>query len=221
MDRSVYSLVLMEDVIRQIDELAYTMHTSRSNLINQILAERVQMVTPEMRVQDIFEYLSQSMQRHKGFQLQAQTSQAVFSVKSPLQYRYRPVVRYCVELYREPRDTVGELRVTVRTQSQQLLQDWQTFGRLWAQLEDRYAAPAPQKQMRTQVEPGKLARKLAAPAVKEGNGHEALAHNIENYLTMFDDILKQYFARVEDPPAAQRAAQARYLQYVENGLPRI
>ena len=59
MNRSVYSLVLMDDVIRRIDELAYAMHTSRSNLINQILAEKLQMVTPEMRYQDIFQYLEQ------------------------------------------------------------------------------------------------------------------------------------------------------------------
>ena len=31
MNRSVYSLVLMDDVIRRIDELAYAMHTSQSN----------------------------------------------------------------------------------------------------------------------------------------------------------------------------------------------
>ena len=221
MNRSVYSLVLMDEVIHQIDEMAYAMHTSRSNLINQILAERVQMVTPEMRYQDIFQYLTQSMEQHKGFQLQTQPSQAMFSVKSPLQYRYRPVVRYCVELYREPGEAVGELRVTVRTQSRQLLQDWQAFARLWAQLEDRYAAPALQQENRYQVEPGKLARKLAAPAAKEGNAHETLAHNIEHYLTMFDDILKHYFARVDDPSAAQQDAQTRYLQYVQNGLPEI
>ena len=71
MNRSVYSLVLMDDVIHRIDELAYAMHTSRSNLINQILAEKLQMVTPEMRYQDIFQYLEQSIQRHSGFQLQA------------------------------------------------------------------------------------------------------------------------------------------------------
>ena len=39
MNKSVYSLVLMDDVVEQIDRVAYEMNTSRSNMINQILAE--------------------------------------------------------------------------------------------------------------------------------------------------------------------------------------
>ena len=54
MKKSVYSLVLMDDVVEAIDRMAYSMNTSRSNLINQILAERVSYVTPEMRMRDIF-----------------------------------------------------------------------------------------------------------------------------------------------------------------------
>lgn len=46
-NKSVYSLVLADDVVEAIDRLAYSMNTSRSNLINQILAERVQLLTPE------------------------------------------------------------------------------------------------------------------------------------------------------------------------------
>ena len=37
MKKSVYSLVLMDDVVNAIDDMAYQMNTSRSNLINQIL----------------------------------------------------------------------------------------------------------------------------------------------------------------------------------------
>ena len=37
MKKSIYSLVLMDEVIRAVDEQAYRLGTSRSNLINQIL----------------------------------------------------------------------------------------------------------------------------------------------------------------------------------------
>ena len=221
MNSSVYSLVLMDDVIHRIDELAYAMHTSRSNLINQILAEKLQMVTPEMRYQDIFQYLEQSIQRHSGFQLQAQPSQTMISIKSPLQYKYRPVIRYCVELYREPQDAVGELRVMVRTQSQQLMDDLEEFARLWARLENEHAAAVQQKPIEYHMEPGKLSRKLSTPSTKEGKDHESIAHNIEAYLTMFDTILKRYFSNLEDPHTAAHEAQDLYEQYVKHGLPEI
>ena len=57
MKKSVYSLVLMDDVVEAIDRLAYERNTNRSNLINQILAESVNFVTPEMRMRDIFTQL--------------------------------------------------------------------------------------------------------------------------------------------------------------------
>ena len=54
MGKSVYSVVLSDEVIEAVDEMAYRMKTSRSNLINQILAERVSYTTPEMRIREIF-----------------------------------------------------------------------------------------------------------------------------------------------------------------------
>ena len=39
MHRSVYSIVLSDDVVREVDKLAYSLKTSRSALINQILAD--------------------------------------------------------------------------------------------------------------------------------------------------------------------------------------
>ena len=55
MKKSVYSLVLMDDVIKAVDRQAYLLGTSRSNLINQILAEHLSCVTPEMRMKETFE----------------------------------------------------------------------------------------------------------------------------------------------------------------------
>ena len=53
MGKSVYSLVLMDEVVDAIDQMAYRNNTSRSNLINQILAEHVSLATPEKRMKDV------------------------------------------------------------------------------------------------------------------------------------------------------------------------
>ena len=39
--KTLYSLMLNEEVVREVDALAHRLGTSRSNLINQILAEYV------------------------------------------------------------------------------------------------------------------------------------------------------------------------------------
>ena len=62
MNKSVYSLVLMDNVVSEVDKLAYELGTSRSNLINQILAEYVRYTTPEMRMRAIFDEMEKLMQ---------------------------------------------------------------------------------------------------------------------------------------------------------------
>ena len=55
MSKSVYSLVLTDEIVRAIDSLAYRMNTSRSALIDRILAEKLSMQTPEIRMRNIME----------------------------------------------------------------------------------------------------------------------------------------------------------------------
>ena len=54
MGKSLYSLILSDEVIRKIDVLAHRSGTNRSNYINQILAEHASITTPERRINDIF-----------------------------------------------------------------------------------------------------------------------------------------------------------------------
>ena len=101
MKKSVYSLVLMDEVVDQVDRLAYSMHTNRSNMINQILAEYCSMLTPEKRMQTTLTQLERLLDQ-EGFQAMAQPSGSMLVVRSALNYKYNPSVRYRVELFRSP-----------------------------------------------------------------------------------------------------------------------
>ena len=54
MKKTLYSLMLNEEVVREIDALAHQMGTNRSALINQILADYTSVLTPERRIENIF-----------------------------------------------------------------------------------------------------------------------------------------------------------------------
>ena len=47
MKKTLYSLMLNEEVVREIDRMAHRMGTNRSALINQILADYTSVMTPE------------------------------------------------------------------------------------------------------------------------------------------------------------------------------
>ena len=54
MKKSVYSLVLSDDVVEAVDRAAYQNGLSRSAMVNQILADYVSYTTPEKRMREIF-----------------------------------------------------------------------------------------------------------------------------------------------------------------------
>ena len=136
MKKSVYSLVLMDDVIKAVDEQAYRMGTSRSNLINQILAEHLSCVTPEMRMREIFEQVAELVS--SSFRIQEQRSPSLMTVRTALEYKYRPTINYKVELERSPKEYLGTLRVNIRTQSAALIDMFHSFFAYRAKLENSY-----------------------------------------------------------------------------------
>lgn len=85
------------------------------NLINQILAERLSCVTPEMRMREIFDSMTELI--GGAFRIQQQRSASLMTLRTALDYKYRPTINFKVELERAPVDCLGTLRVQIRTQS--------------------------------------------------------------------------------------------------------
>ena len=137
MKKSVYSLVLMDAVVEKVDRLAYAMHTNRSNMINQILAEYCSMVTPEQRMKSTLEQL-QDLLGEIGFQPMLQPTASMLTVRSALNFKYNPSVRYRVELFRKLEPEFGQLQVQLRTQNQELIHYVHEFELVWANLEQHY-----------------------------------------------------------------------------------
>ncbi len=219
MGRSVYSLVLINDVVAAIDKIAYEKKTSRSNLINQILAEYCSYSTPEMRMRDIFEGVEQMMADWESFQVQLQPSDAMISIRSALRYRYKPTIRYTLELYRTCGPTVGELRVSMRTQSRQLIEILNDFFDFWFALENKYIGSLfPYGEVICEITPGKCARQFLLPQDSARQTNEAIAAAISDYIHVFDTCIKLYFAHLDEPEKALAALEKKYLQYRKNSV---
>ena len=136
MKKSVYSLVLMDDVVKAVDEQAYRLGTSRSNLINQILAQHLSCITPEMRMKDIFDSVSELIS--STLQIQQQHSASLMTMKTALEYKYRPTINYKVELKRIPDEFMGNIRVQIRTQSPALIGLFNSFFAYRVRMEKLY-----------------------------------------------------------------------------------
>lgn len=138
MKKTLYSLMLNEEVVREIDRMAHRMGTNRSALINQILADYTSVVTPERRIENIFHEIEQLVAPARDLVPFFAPHTTSMSLKSSLEYKYRPTVKYEVALYGDKQEGLGELAVIFRTQSAQLLQSMTQFFRLWKQIEDAH-----------------------------------------------------------------------------------
>ena len=214
MKKNMYSLMLAEDVIRAIDDLAEEKGTNRSNLVNQILAEYVSLKTPEKRVQNIFDIVENILGKQSQL-LYSHPSDMTMSIKSSLRYHYRPTIRYEVEMYRTPSQTIGQLKIIFRTTSSELLIELTRFFKIWMQLEDIYIRKFfPKNAIQYGMEADKFLRTFALPNDSDYS-EEQTGNAISHYIATFDEMLKNFLA---GEYSSTQEMEERYLQYLNSGV---
>ena len=212
MKKTLYSLMLDDAVVREVDILAHRLGTNRSNLINRILAEYVDYVTPERRINDVLSAIEQLMLPSRELIPFFAPNSSSLSMKSSLEYKYRPTIKYEVELFREQGTALGQLSVLYRSQSAQLVEAMTSFFRLWKNIEDRHLAPVTGLHDYALYE-GRFVRSLSLP---EGScSAEKLAENISEYVKLFDKLLKDYLSGRMD---ARQVEEAYYLYMINAQL---
>ncbi len=214
MKRSTYSLILMDDVVAAVDALAAQRGTSRSNYINQILADHVRCVTPEQQMRQVFDYVAQRMDA--AFRIQEQNSDAMLSIFGSVQFKYRPSIRYSVELARDFHgETAGYLKISCRTQSRTLLDAMQTFFLFWIRMEQNYDKNGACAQGLFEIEPGRMTRVLLRGDIAD---EAALGKAVGDYIQMFHGVLQTYFNGLQQKlPAAvlQHTLEQQFLASAE------
>lgn len=212
MKKSVYSLVLTDAVIEATDRLAYQKGMSRSALIDEILAQSLSCITPEMRMRDIFLSLEEWMRSDQVFRLQNRASDSMMSLISAIKYKYKPTLRYSVELYRNVKGKAfGELKIQSRTQNVQLMHELEMFYSLWISIEQNLLGPR-----QYLLQDGRLTRQLTLPSFDKTYAETALAEAIGNYMQSFDKAIKLYFDYLPNRNAAKTPIQTVLASYIKN-----
>lgn len=211
MAKSVYSLVLSDDIVEAIDAMAARLGQSRSGLINHILAEYASLSTPESRMGEVARAAQQALE---AAALRSSLSAGgTLTLTRALRYKYNPSLRYVVELY-DGRGDLAELRVGLRSQNGDLLGYLETFFALWRKLEEAHlpeVPPAPaacedHRYRRTlRSPPGQLSRQEAGRA-------------IAGYVARMDSCVRVFFANLHDAGEAVRSTEAAYLDGLVDDL---
>ena len=196
----MYSIILSDEVVDAVDKAAYKYGTSRSGLINRILAEYLSCPIPEIRIEDTFSRMEKMLSGLDSFHLKYRPNCSIFAIQSALRYRYKPTIKYTLELYMQPDDYIGELRVSLRTQNQALICSLDDFFNIWNSIENnsigkKFSGGRVPCLMRN----GKYIRKLSLPEENRYRSNEKIADAISSYICELDSILKLYFGSGVSP----------------------
>lgn len=214
MAKSVYSLVLADEIVAAVDELAARQGYNRSALVNHILAEYTSLTTPEAwngRVLKALDYWV----AQQGLRVASQSA-ASLTVRTALSYKYNPALSYTVELRGE--DDLGRLRLTLRSQNDRVLDYFEQFFLLWQKLEERHL-PAPPVKNTYEVQQRRYQRTLRKPDMREEETAKALA----GYIATLDGSLKIFFQNLTDASRAIEATESYYMKRLNSldGLNRL
>ena len=215
--KSVYSLVLMDDVVEAIDRLAYERNTNRSNLINQILAENVNYITPEMRMRDIFTQL-EGILSESCYQILERSSDSMFALRSPIRYKYRPMVNFTIELFREPKDIVGRLKVSFRTSSRNFTDAVEDFFTRWIDMESGYLSKLHPDGVPSDFENAKYVRGFLKVSDENELSENEIASAIGGYIKVLDKCIKFYFEHLNDEELIEKMIHTSYEEYLKSGV---
>lgn len=210
MKKTLYSIVLNDDVVREVDLLAHKLGQNRSSLINKILAEYVNYVTPEQRINEVLSAIERMTASSRGLVPFFSPNSLSMSLKSSLEYKYRPTVKYEVELDTEAGGKIGTISVVFRTQSEYLIRKITDFFRLWKRVEDAYLRPLTGAENDYALYDGKFVRTILAP--DKNFSADTLAKTLSYYIELFDDLMKGYLSeRLND-----REVEAAYAKYLDD-----
>ena len=207
----------MDDVVEAIDRLAYERNTNRSNLINQILAENVNYITPEMRMKDIFAEL-ENILSESCYQILDRSSDSMFALRSPIRYKYRPMVNYTIELFREPKDIVGRLKVSFRTSSRNFTDAVEDFFTRWIDMEKRYLSELHPEGVPSEFDNAKYIRGFLKVSDENELSENEIAAAIGEYIKVLDKCIKFYFEHINNEELIEKMIHASYEDYLKSGV---
>ena len=208
MKKTVYSLVLGEEVVREVDRRAYKTGTSRSNLINQLLAEHMGLVTDERRMGEVYAHARKLSEDIAGLQISLQ-SDTVLVARTALNYKYNPSMRYATTLVMGEDGLGGRIKASLRSQNRELLFHLRRFFALWSKIEQAYGS-----EPRIELDGGWFIRRFTIPERLAGDSARQ-AGMIVAYIAAMDVAFAGYFKHVADLAVAVKDIERIYLEYLK------
>jgi len=190
MGKSLYSLMLSDEVVAEVDRIAHKSGLTRSAQVNRILAQFASVTTPGERISNIFSCIESVFESSKDIVPMLSPNQSTVALRSCLNYKYRPSVRYEVEIFSVEEKRTCRISVLFRTKSEELLRRMTSFFLFWERLEtDVRKTHEGVAEVEYELCDGRFSRSCFLSGHVQECGDET-GKAISLYLGTFDEIMK-------------------------------
>ena len=200
MSKSVYSVILSDDLVEELDRVAYKNGVSRSAMIDRVLSDYLTVETPTVKMESVFSRMERLIGEWSGLRFINQPHVAMASVQSSLAYKYNPTVKYSVELY-SGEDDLGEIKISLRTQSPALISLMEDFYKFFVYLESKYLG-----EREYYYENFRFTRVLKRPDLSATETGEAIAY----FVRSLNYLLNGYFSGLENLTQTKLLLEEKY-----------
>lgn len=200
MKKSIYSLVLLDDVVEAVDQLAYRKNTNRSQLINDILAEYLGLLTPRQKVIRIMDRISQMVEKER-IQVKSKNDYGSLQFGTFIKYKYKPSIRYSFEF--NTHDDGGRyavLKIQSRSKSEELNKHFERFFNGICYIDQKRFPEIYQREIINSTHSNsnnRFSREFLRGIALESMDDEAVAEYLSCYLLMMDHAINYYFGHFE------------------------
>lgn len=216
MRKSLYSIMLANEIMDAIDELANKSEVDSSDMLNQILAEYLSIKLPQMNMKEVFDLIELNMGQNSVFKVNSSLNDCMIYVKSPIEHEYRPALKYSVEIFDKNDIKIGKLKLIYRTYDMDALSRFNHFIDIWIALETHYIHKYfPKEGFQYEVDSGRFSRNLMVPKDLQPATSEILGQGISDYIKEMDELLKLYLTNISFDA---KKIEKRYVEYLNKGI---
>lgn len=218
MKSSIYSLVIQDDLIRRIDEIAVNKGMSRSQMINEVLAEYLGISTPEYKINKIMDFICSEFLNTQNIRMISNNKGSSIKLKTNIRYKYNPQLQFMLELKGKNKNKLATLKIQSRTQSEDFLKYLIEFFYILTEIEKYMDIGFRRNRIKVGhfvVDGNRFYRDFYYDWTSDKYSAEKLSRFLINYINMIDEAIGVYFDNLECPDDLIIKIREVYKRHIE------
>lgn len=221
MGSGIYSLGVKDELIERVDSLTRKRNMSRSQIINEIIAEYFNVITPEYKINQVMDLVAKEIRMSDFLQYLSEAKGSSIQCRASIRYKYNPKIRYMLELSGKEKDKLATLNIISRTQREDFFNYLVDFLKIIMLIERKSYSGFSKYSIKNGefiTDGKKFSIDFYYDWTKEHLSIEDISSYLADYIRMIHKAMNAYFEYVDyDANTQIKVINKVYMDYLQGG----